>query len=211
MFEYEAKKKFQIEKEEKRLAQIEFDKSKASLTPLKAKRERKSTSKYECNPLAPDLNEDEKEEQPVDDSQTVPVNQEPKPDIEETKEQAVVQESKAQSVEVRSNSREDDYHSEAESDTKMRGKKIKYKPNYSILWYRKVSFKQCDAGKLYKIRMLDRNRKPVDVSHVYSYNKVMGKDCLKGIGQALSNTNFKILAWYVNEKVTYSLVKNVKL
>ena len=47
----------------------------------------------------------------------------------------------------------------------------------------------------------------IDISHVYSYNKVMSKNCLKGIGKALSNTNFKILAWYVNEKYTYKIVK----
>jgi hypothetical protein len=54
---------------------------------------------------------------------------------------------------------------------------------------------------------MTKNGQLVDISHVYSYNKVMGKDCLKGIGRALNNTNFKILAWYVNEKTTYTLVK----
>jgi hypothetical protein len=67
-------------------------------------------------------------------------------------------------------------------------------------------FEQVDAGKVEKIVMTQDSKK-VDVSHVYSYNKVMGKDCLKGIGRALNNTNFKILAWYVNEKSTYSYVK----
>ena len=93
------------------------------------------------------------------------------------------------------------------SDSKIEDLDFEFKPNYSILWYRKVTFQQWDAGKLPKIQMLDNNNEMVDVSHVYSYNKVMGKECLKGIGKALNNTNFKVLAWYVNEKTTYSLVK----
>lgn len=93
------------------------------------------------------------------------------------------------------------------SDSKLEDYKFELKPDYSILWYRKVTFQQCDAGKQPKIQMINNDNELVDVSHVYSYNKVMGKSCLVGIGKALNNTNFKILAWYVNEKTTYSLVK----
>jgi hypothetical protein len=67
-------------------------------------------------------------------------------------------------------------------------------------------FEQVDAGKVEKIVMTKDNKK-VDVTHIYSYNKVMGKGCLKSIGRAINNTNFKILAWFVNEKSTYSYVK----
>lgn len=88
--------------------------------------------------------------------------------------------------------------------TELTSKQIK--PDYNILWYCKCFFEQVDAGKVDKIAMTKNNER-VDVTHIYSYNKVMGKDCLKGIGRALNNTNFKILAWYVNEKSTYAIVK----
>ena len=50
-----------------------------------------------------------------------------------------------------------------------------------------------------------------DITHIYSYNKVMSQECLVGIGKSLDKTNFKILAWFTNEKRTYKLVKNVRL
>lgn len=51
-----------------------------------------------------------------------------------------------------------------------------------------------------------------DISHVYSYNKVMSWDCLEAIAKALNRTNFKILAWYINPKDTEECgVRNVKL
>lgn len=93
-----------------------------------------------------------------------------------------------------------------EQDLKAEDLNIEIRPNFSMLWYRKVQFEQWDAGKADRIQMLKGDRM-VDVTHVYSYNKVMGKDCLIGIGKALNNTNFKILAWYVNEKSTYDYVK----
>ena len=39
----------------------------------------------------------------------------------------------------------------------------------------------------------------------------MGYDCLRGIAKALNNTNFKVLAWYKNEKETYDCgVRNIR-
>ena len=106
-----------------------------------------------------------------------------------------------------SESKEDESVEDEATDIKVNALDLKLSPNYSILWYRKVTFEQCDAGKLKWLKMPNKDKQRVDISHIYSYNKVMGKDCLKGIGRALSNTNFKILAWYVNEKTTYKIVK----
>jgi len=39
----------------------------------------------------------------------------------------------------------------------------------------------------------------------------MGHDCLWGIARALNKTNFKILAWYVNERDTRDCgVRNIR-
>ena len=52
VFEYETKNDRKIKLEDKRLETLEVEKSKYSLTPLKAKRERKANNSYYCNPLA---------------------------------------------------------------------------------------------------------------------------------------------------------------
>ncbi len=93
-----------------------------------------------------------------------------------------------------------------EESKELPSKELTLNPNYSVLWWTKWFFEQVDAGKVDKI-VLDKLNQRVDVTHVYSYNKVMGKDCLAGIGRSLNNTNFKILSWYVNEKTTYRIVK----
>lgn len=120
-------------------------------------------------------------------------------------------ESKNSKTKKSAEQKEDDSAEDEAADHKVDCLDVKLCPNYSVLWYRKVTFQQCDAGKLKWIRMLNKDKQKVHISHIYSYNKVMGKDCLKGIGKALGNTDFKILAWYVNEKLTYKIVKNVKL
>jgi hypothetical protein len=56
VYEYETKNKVKIDKEDKRLAKI--DKSRYSLTPLKAKRERKNANVITWNPLSVDMEED---------------------------------------------------------------------------------------------------------------------------------------------------------
>jgi hypothetical protein len=35
-----------------------------------------------------------------------------------------------------------------------------------------------------------------DISHIYSYNKVMSPDDRREISKILNRTNFKIMAWY---------------
>ena len=59
--------------------------------------------------------------------------------------------------------------------------------------------------------MFDPTSPLQDVDFVYSYNKVMGQECLRGIANSLNHTNFKILAWYTNPKDTYDCgVRNVR-
>lgn len=103
-----------------------------------------------------------------------------------------------------------DFNHEDHSDNRLSNLNLPLQPNFSIMWFQKCLFAQCDAAKLHKLEMINNDQEIKDITHIYSYNKVMSKDCLKGIGQALNNTNFKILAWYVNEKATYKIVKNVR-
>ena len=50
------------------------------------------------------------------------------------------------------------------------------------------------------------------ITHIYSYNKVMGEKCLRGIARILNKTDFKVLAWYIKPEMTYEVgVRNVKL
>lgn len=56
--------------------------------------------------------------------------------------------------------------SNADSDElKAENMTLTLRPNYSLLWYRKVFFEQCDAGKCKKVQMSKQGRL-VDVSHV---------------------------------------------
>lgn len=54
VYEYENKHKALIEKEEKRIQELEAEKSKGSLTPTQPKRQSKTNNAYTCNPLAVD-------------------------------------------------------------------------------------------------------------------------------------------------------------
>lgn len=66
-----------------------------------------------------------------------------------------------------------------------------------------------DAAKDYD-RYTDNNGE--DISHIYSYNKVMSAIDLEGIAKTLNKTNFKVLAWYQDPRITEKAgVKNVKL
>lgn len=51
-----------------------------------------------------------------------------------------------------------------------------------------------------------------DITHIYSYNKVMSKNDCEGICEILNRTDFKILAWYYGPKDTDSFgLKNFLL
>jgi hypothetical protein len=64
---------------------------------------------------------------------------------------------------------------------------------FTSTWYDRVSFQVCDAAKyMEKYRDSFGN----DISHIYSYNKVMSPDDRREISKILNRTNFKIMAWY---------------
>jgi hypothetical protein len=70
--------------------------------------------------------------------------------------------------------------------------------NITDNWYKKITFVADDATK----PKLYANDKGVHFSHIYSYNKLMSKECRKKIAKVLNKTNFKVLAWYSNPKQT---------
>jgi hypothetical protein len=51
-----------------------------------------------------------------------------------------------------------------------------------------------------------------DISHIYSYNKIMSIDDRKSISEILNRTNFRLMAWYFgpNDSATSGL-KRVRL
>lgn len=60
-------------------------------------------------------------------------------------------------------------------------------------WCERVSFEVCDAARPQEKYVDSRNS---DITHIYSYNKVMSLDDRKNISKILNRTNFKIMAWY---------------
>lgn len=65
--------------------------------------------------------------------------------------------------------------------------------NYSHSFNDKVFFELIDAA--IGLEKYQTNEK-TDITHIYSYNKVMSKHDRKRIAETLNRTNFKILAWY---------------
>lgn len=68
---------------------------------------------------------------------------------------------------------------------------------YRNNWYDCVNFQLCDAAKeieSYK----DKNGE--DITHIYSYNKIMSIEDHEGIAKILNRTNFKVLAWFLTPK-----------
>jgi hypothetical protein len=63
-------------------------------------------------------------------------------------------------------------------------------------WYNLTSFEQKDAtlDKFYCVSSHDKTH----FTHIYSYNKLMNKECRSKIAKILNRTNFKVLAWYSN-------------
>ena len=66
---------------------------------------------------------------------------------------------------------------------------------YSDEWVDLVDFRLCDAAKPEE-RYIDNEDK--DITHIYSYNKVMSVKDLMGIADILNRTNYRVLAWYFN-------------
>ena len=69
---------------------------------------------------------------------------------------------------------------------------------YNEKWYEKTSFIPEDATK-YKNYATDKKE---HFTHIYSYNKLMSKECRSKIAKILNKTKFKVLAWYSNPKQT---------
>lgn len=65
--------------------------------------------------------------------------------------------------------------------------------HYREDWYTCCEFKIEDAAKP-RDKYADSDGK--DVSHIYSYNKVMSVQDRRDISKILNRTNFKLMAWY---------------
>ena len=90
------------------------------------------------------------------------------------------------------------------------GAQCELNAHYTNEWHELVSFEMCDAAKPNQKYVNERSGE--DISHIYSYNKVMSKTDCQGICEILNRTNFKILAWYYGPKDTESFgLKNFEL
>jgi hypothetical protein len=81
--------------------------------------------------------------------------------------------------------------------------------HYHNNWHERVSFEVCDAAK-----MPDKYKDSYgnDITHIYSYNKVMSTEDRKNISKILNKTNFRIMAWYFGPRESaQSGLKRVKL
>jgi hypothetical protein len=71
-----------------------------------------------------------------------------------------------------------------------------------------VEFQQVDAAK-FKKSYTDADGK--DITHIYSYNKVMSPEDAKSICETLNRTDFRVLAWYMSpENSKKAGLKNVQ-
>jgi hypothetical protein len=79
-------------------------------------------------------------------------------------------------------------------------------PVYNEKWHELVSFDLIDAATLeryfYKHLEGPMEDKEFDFTHIYSYNKVMSIEDTKSICTILNKTNFKVLAWYFDPRMT---------
>ena len=66
---------------------------------------------------------------------------------------------------------------------------------YTDDWVDLVNFRVCDAAKPDEKYVDDLGN---DITHIYSYNKVMSFEDREGIAKILNRTNYKVLAWYFN-------------
>jgi hypothetical protein len=81
---------------------------------------------------------------------------------------------------------------------------------FSDSWANRCSFKLIDAAKVKKYTEFSDESK--DITHIYSYNKVMSPQDRKGICKILNRTNYRIMAWYFGPKDAEKCgLKNFKL
>ena len=67
---------------------------------------------------------------------------------------------------------------------------VEYRP---LTWINLVHFNLVDAARV-PLSYVDDNG--FDITHIYSYNKVMSTKDREGICHILNKTNFRVLAWY---------------
>jgi hypothetical protein len=83
---------------------------------------------------------------------------------------------------------------------------LKFCPMDENNWATKVVFEASDATvpKFYSTGdSFKQNGSPdKHYTHIYSYNKLMSKECRSKIAKILNKTNYKVLAWYSNPKQT---------
>jgi len=93
----------------------------------------------------------------------------------------------------------EDKINELANDTKvLKEILVDFKYYYIDDWAKKLVFVSEDATKC-KAYIADKKR---HFSHIYSYNKLMSKECRSKIAKILNKTKFKVLAWYSNPKQT---------
>ena len=71
---------------------------------------------------------------------------------------------------------------------------------YTHNWHDLVHFNVCDAAKPDQSYTDDDGR---DITHIYSYNKVMSERDRAGIAKILNRTNYRVLAWYFGPRDTF--------
>ena len=83
--------------------------------------------------------------------------------------------------------------------------KLTFTPHDSQ-FYKKCSFLCNDATKYddYHYNPPFDTKKEIKhpFTHIYSYNKLMGDTCKEKICEILNNSDWKVLAWYTNERQT---------
>ena len=83
--------------------------------------------------------------------------------------------------------------------------KLTFNPHDSQ-FYKKCSFLCHDATKYddYHYNPPFDSKKEIKhpFTHIYSYNKLMGDTCKEKVCEILNNSDWKVLAWYTNEKQT---------
>jgi len=83
-------------------------------------------------------------------------------------------------------------------DKRIKKKEKKTEQGWNKDWNKNITFIEVDASKFESYK----NSKGRDYTHIYSYNKVMTKETIKDLCRILNNTEYKVLAWYFNEKET---------
>jgi HD superfamily phosphohydrolase YqeK len=68
-----------------------------------------------------------------------------------------------------------------------------------INWTDLVDFQLCDAAKTDYTYVDSHGR---DITHIYSYNKVMSQSDMEGISAILNRSNWLVLAWYFGPEAT---------